>query len=55
MKPDAEYPKTLLGAFRNAPHPATDIQELKEVGIDCTKPVFEFHMFLLVDRGYIER
>jgi len=41
MKPDAEYLKTLLGAFRNAPHPTTDIEELKEAGLDYEEPIFE--------------
>ena len=44
MKPDAEYLKTLLGAFRNAPDPTTDIEELKEAGIDYEEPIFEFHI-----------
>lgn len=54
MKPNAEYLKELLGAFRNAPDPTTDIEELKEAGIDYEEPVFEFHMHLLVDGGHIE-
>jgi len=54
VKPDAIYLKKLLSAFRNAPQPTTDIEELKESGIDYEEPVFEFHMYLLVDGGYIE-
>jgi hypothetical protein len=54
VKPDAEYLKRLLSAFRNAPKPTTDIEELKEAGIDYEEPVFEFHMCLLVDGRYIE-
>ncbi len=49
MRPDAEYLKILLGAFRNAPHPITDIEGLKETGTDYEEPIFEFHMHLLVD------
>jgi hypothetical protein len=44
MKPDAEYLKRLLSAFRNAPQPTTDIEEIKEAGVDYEEPVFEFHM-----------
>lgn len=54
MKPDAEYLKNLLTAFRNAHNPTTDITELKEKGIDHEEPAFEFHMQLLLDDGYIE-
>lgn len=54
MKPDAEYLKTLLTAFRNARNPTTDITELKERGIDYEEPAFEFHMQLLLDDRYIE-
>ena len=54
VRPDAEYLKQLLSAFRNAPEPTTDIEELKEAGVDYEEPVFEFHMCLLVDGGYIE-
>jgi hypothetical protein len=54
MKPNADYLKTLLSAFRNAPNPTTDIEELRGAGIDYGEPIFEFHMHLLVDGGYIE-
>jgi len=54
VKPDAEYLKNLLTAFRNSPTPTTDIMNLKEAGIDYENPNFEFHMHLLLDDGYIE-
>lgn len=54
VKPDAIYLKKLLSAFRNAPQPTTDVEELKESGVDYEERVFEFHMYLLVDGGYIE-
>jgi hypothetical protein len=54
VRPDAEYLKNLLSAFRNAPDPTTDITELKEASIDYDEPAFEFHMHLLLDDGYIE-
>jgi hypothetical protein len=54
MKPDAEYLKKLLAAFREAPNPTTDIDELKEKGLPHDDPKFEFHMMLLHDDGYLE-
>jgi hypothetical protein len=54
VRPDAEYLKNLLSAFRDAPDPTTDITELKEASIDYDEPAFEFHMHLLLDDGYIE-
>ena len=54
MKPDPDYLKRLLSAFRAAPHPATDIRELKQAGIDFEDPSFEFHLKLLVDDRYVE-
>src|ERR1700722_832933 len=54
MRPDVGYLKELMAAFRNAPNPTTDIEELKEAGIEYEEPAFEFHMHLLVDGGYIE-
>ena len=53
MTPDVEYLKTLLNAFRDAPNPTTDIQELEKAGLDYNEPRFEFHMNLLLDQGYI--
>jgi hypothetical protein len=54
MKADAEYLKTVLTAFREAPNPTTDINELQEKGLSLGDPRFEFHMRLLHDLGYVE-
>src|ERR1039457_7046003 len=55
MKPEVDYLKKLLQAFRDAPEPTTNIEELKAAGLDCKHdPQFEFHLRLLVDDQYIE-
>jgi hypothetical protein len=55
MKPEADYLKKLLQAFRDAPEPTTNIQELKAAGLDYNHdPQFEFHLRLLVDDQYVE-
>jgi hypothetical protein len=54
MKPDAEYLKQLLTAFRDAPNPTTDIKELECAGLSLDDPKFEFHMMLLQDGRFIE-
>ena len=54
MKPDPEYLKQLLIAFRDAPNPTTDIMELAEAGLSRDDPKFEFHMKLLEDEGLVE-
>ena len=53
MTPDVDYLKKLLNAFRDAPDPTTDIQELEKAGLDYHEARFEFHMELLLDQGYI--
>jgi hypothetical protein len=54
MKPDPDYLKSLLSAFRDAPGPTTDIQELQRSGLDYEDPRFEFHLKRLADDGYVE-
>src|ERR1035438_1801639 len=54
MKPDAEYLKQLLTAFRDAPNPTTDIRELEGAGLSLDDTKFEFHMMLLRDGGFVE-
>jgi hypothetical protein len=54
MKPDAEYLKQLLTAFRDAPNPTTDIRELEGAGLLLNDPKFELHMMLLRDGGFVE-
>jgi hypothetical protein len=54
MKPDPDYLRKLLTAFRDAPGPTTDIQELKHAGFDYYEPRFEFHLRLLADDGYVD-
>lgn len=54
MKPDVEYLKQLLTAFRDAPSPTTDITELEGAGLSLDDPKFEFHMMLLRDGDFVE-
>lgn len=55
MKPEGDYLKKLLQAFRDAPKPTTNIDELRAAGFDCKNdPKFEFHLRLLVDDQYVE-
>jgi len=54
MKPDPEYLKELLTAFRDAPNPTTDIRELESAGLSLDDPRFEFHLMLLQDGGFVE-
>ena len=54
MIPDPDYLKNLLDAFRSAPEPTTDIQELQNSGLNFNDPKFEFHLKLLVDDRYVE-
>lgn len=55
MKPDVDYLRKLLLAFRDAPEPTTNIDELKSAGLDYSRDIqFEFHLRLLVDDRYIE-
>lgn len=54
MRPDVEYLKQLLTAFRDAPKPTTDITELEESGLSLDDPKFEFHIMLLHDNGFVE-
>jgi hypothetical protein len=54
MRPDPEYLKRLLTAFRDAPGPTTDIMELEKAGLSRDDPQFEFHMMLLQDEGLVE-
>jgi hypothetical protein len=53
-KPDAEYLKQLLTAFRDTPNPTTDIRELEGAGLLLDDPKFELHMMLLRDGGFVE-
>jgi hypothetical protein len=55
MKPDPEYIKKLMNAFREAPDATTNIEELKERGCSYESPEFYLHMRLLDDQGFIER
>lgn len=55
MKPDPEYTKRLLEAFRDAPEPTTDINELQECGLSYETAEFYFHLRLLDDDGFVER
>jgi len=54
MKPDPEYLKQLLTAFRDAPNPTTDIRELEGAGLSLEDPEFVFHMMLLQDDCFVE-
>ena len=54
MKPNPDYLKKILTAFRDAPNPTIDLLELESAGIDYEEPSFEFHMHLLLDDGAIE-
>jgi hypothetical protein len=54
MKPEVDYLKKLLQAFRDAPETTTNIQELKAAGLDYNDPKFEFHLRLLVDDQCVE-
>jgi Hypothetical protein (DUF2513) len=55
MKPDPEYTRKLLEAFRDAPDPTTDINELKERGLSHETAEFYFHLRLLDDDGFVAR
>jgi hypothetical protein len=54
MKTDPEYLKRLLAAFKNAPHPTTDLIELERAGFTRSDPKFEFHIAYLRHKGYLE-
>ena len=55
MKPNVDYLKKLLEAFRDSTKPTTNIEELKKAGLDYKQdPQFEFHLRILVDDQYIE-
>ena len=51
MKPDLDYMKKLLEAFKSAPEPTTDINRLKDAGLDYEDKQFEFHMDIFRDKG----
>jgi len=51
MKPDPEYLKTLLTAFRDAPSPTTDIREIEDAGIDYNEPKFEIKARMAAPSG----
>ena len=55
MKPDPDYLKTLLAAFRDAPAPTTDINKLSNAGLPTNTDEFWFHLRLLNDRGFVKR
>lgn len=55
MKPDPEYTRKLLIAFEESPEPTTDIQELKESGLDYQSKEFMLHLRLLEDNGFVSR
>lgn len=54
MKPDVDYLKKILQAFRDAKEPTTNIDELKVAGLNYEEPNFEFHLRLLADDHYVE-
>jgi hypothetical protein len=55
MKIDQDYLKKLLEAFEAAPMPITDIEQLKQAGIEYDDDQFVFHMRILTDQGFLER
>lgn len=55
MQIDYDYLKQLLEAFAAAPRPTTDIEELKNRGIEYDSDQFLFHMEILQDKGLIEQ
>lgn len=52
VKPDLDYIAKLLAAFEDAPGPHTDIDELREAGIESDDN-YVFHLHLLADRGLV--
>jgi len=55
MKIDHEYLKQLLTACQATDRPTFNIEDLNAERIDYANPAFEFHMAILVDKGFIER
>jgi len=55
MQIDYDYLKNLLEAFAGAPRPTTDIEELKERGLDYETDQFLFHMEILADQDFIRQ
>jgi hypothetical protein len=55
MKPNPEYIRKLLTAFEESPEPTTDINELRERGLDYMENEFMFHLRLLNDSDFVER
>src|SRR5665213_3955723 len=55
MKPDPDYIKKVLDAFREHPDPSMDIGQLAEVGLSYQTAEFYFHLRLLNDQGFVER
>jgi len=54
MTIDKDYLRSVLIAFQNAPGPAMDIHQLREVGISHRDDKFLFHLQLLEDMHLIE-
>lgn len=55
MKPDPEYTRKLLTAFEDSPEPTTDIEFLRECGLDYSQKEFMFHLRLLNDDGFVQQ
>ena len=56
MKIDLNYLKKLLEACRASEAPTFDIDDLRAVGFDYhNDSLFEFHMKLFVDQGFVQR
>lgn len=55
MKPDPDYIKKILDAFREHSDPTMDISQLAELGLSYQMAEFYFHMRLLNDQGFVER
>ena len=55
MKIDHEYLKKLLETCQASDKPTFDIEDLDAAGIDYRDRLFEFHMRLLTDQGFIEQ
>lgn len=55
MKIDHDYLKKLLEACQAAEKPTFDIEDLKRSGLDYNDPLFEFHMRILNDQGFVEQ
>jgi len=53
MKPDVDYLKKMLEAFRESPKPTMDIRELAKAGLNYEDDIFIFHLGLLGDQGFV--